>query len=101
MRRIRLAPEYNTTSVWELYDDGGSEDIEPAELPISPGLQRDLTAWSAAWQSTFAPEYPPESSFPSADAEATFRRAGRELARRLADELNGIAEVSYSSMLDD
>jgi hypothetical protein len=38
MRRIRLIPEYGAHPIWEWVEDG-TEDVDPAELPVSPDLR--------------------------------------------------------------
>jgi hypothetical protein len=99
-RQIKLIPEFNSSSLWEMYDDG-SEDISPEDLPISGELQRDLTRWGETYQAIFDEDYPPDSAFPSLEAESDFKREGRELCRRLAAELKDAADVTHSPLLDD
>jgi hypothetical protein len=93
-------PEYRTNPIWEEHDDGVA-DIQPSELPISEDLRTALVEWDAAYQDTYNADYPPDGGFSTAEHRVDFDRHGRELWRRLSDELNGIADVSYFSVTEN
>ena len=99
MRRIRLIPEYGAHPIWEWVEDG-TEDVDPAELPVSPDLRTALMAWDAEFQETFDKADPGASTFQSTAAEEDFERRGRALWWRLSEELRGVADVSYYSVTE-
>jgi hypothetical protein len=90
MDGIRLMADYECFPLWR---DG--RNIDPAELAISGELATALTLWAADFDATLNEEYPPDSGFADEQAEQEFRDRGRELARRLADELGGNMTVDY------
>jgi hypothetical protein len=100
VRSFKLMPEYECSPLWEDVSDG-TRNLDLAEVPISPGLSRALAAWADEFEGTFNGEYPPDSGFPTPDAEADFDRRGRELWRQLASELRGLGRVSYFSVRDN
>jgi hypothetical protein len=100
MRGFKLMPEYECAPVWEDVPDG-TRNVDPAQLPISPELARELNGWADEFEATFNAEYPPDSGFPSPEAEADFDRRGRDLCRRLAAELGDTGRVSYFSVKDN
>lgn len=42
----------------------------------------DLVAWSEEYEAIFDEAYPPESAFPTPEAELAWENRGRDLARR-------------------
>jgi hypothetical protein len=100
MRTIKLMPEYMAFPVWEDFDDG-TADIDPAELPLSPGLKKDLMDWAEEYEATYDDDHPGNSGFGTPEDQMGFDRRGRELWQRLADQLRGVANVSYYSIADE
>lgn len=93
-RRLKVAPEYGAGPLWDGDWDGYREICPmPSTLGLSAALVADLDAWQAEWDATLAP-HPPDSAFPSAEAEAQWRQRGAELADRLRSELGADVEVT-------
>ena len=76
-RTLRLAPEFGC---WPLWDDATGDNLDPADWPLPPDLAARLRAWDDAFQSTFDSAYPPDSRFPSLEAEAAWTAEGEALA---------------------
>lgn len=88
MRKLRLAVEFITEPVWEIFPDGGVDEIDPKELPISDELKRDLCAWAAQLHATYDSNYPTDSHFSTQAEEDEFCEQGPRLWKRLQQELN-------------
>ena len=99
---IKLMPEYGAGSLWvaldggifDVYDIGEITDI----VPMSEGLLDALAAWDQRYQDTLNQEYPPDSAFPTPEDETAFVAEGRELARRLKDEVPAGVTVLYKTL---
>lgn len=87
MRTLRLMADFGSYPVWESFDDGGLDNLDHKDLPISDELKCDLTSWEEHYQGTFNEEYPPDSGFSTETEEQTFYREGRMLWQRLRHEL--------------
>lgn len=95
--KIRVMTDYNCPPVW--YDELVGE-IDPKELPISVGLVGDLWTWAATYDATLNRSDPASSGFETSENEAEFEDTGRALTRRLAQELQGVANVRWWRDLD-
>jgi hypothetical protein len=87
---LRLMPDYMAgTALWA----PGSETypVDPATLPIPPGLAVRITDWARAWDATFCPSDPMASGFASESDRLAFRAEGVALREALASALPGIA----------
>jgi hypothetical protein len=94
-RRIKLMADYFCHPLWH---NGGVDvgDIEPASLPISEDLQRDLDAWARAFDAILDMDDPAnKGGFESPQAVARFVADGAQLAQRLRDELGPGWDVDY------
>ena len=94
-RRIRLMADYFCHPLWR---NGGAEvgDIDPATLPISDGLKRDLDAWARAFDAILDMDDPAnKGGFQSPQARDDFTARGADLARRLRDELGPAWEIEF------
>lgn len=82
---------------WPLWTplDQGPGNLDPASLPLSDQLVRELLLWAARWDAILDMDYPPDSGFASAEEEDRFNADGRALATRLARELGGAYEVTF------
>src|SRR5689334_3984075 len=84
-RTLKLMADYGA---WPLWDSEAPEyNIDPNTLPLSEETKRRLIAWADAYDATLNQEYPPDSAFPSEEAERAFRREGSLLMRQLQSEL--------------
>ncbi|MFC5344152.1 hypothetical protein ACETK8_18575 [Brevundimonas staleyi] len=83
-RTIRLAPEFGC---WPLWDDESGDYLDPAALPLPPALAERIARWDDAYQATLDPDYPPDSRFPDAAAEAVWRAEGEAIFEALTDLL--------------
>ena len=99
MRRINLQPLYDASPLQE-ESGAGTVGVDPADLPLSAPLQKAVVSWGEEYQSTYDEEYPEDSGFLSPVAASDYDRRGRLLWDRLAEELDGVAEVSYHSLTD-
>jgi hypothetical protein len=99
VRALKLMPDYDCFPLWEEIPDG-TRNVDPADLPLDPELRQELLDWADAYDATLDPDYPPDSGFPSPEAEVEFDRQGRDLWRRLVEQLRGAATVSYFSVRD-
>lgn len=96
VRKLRVAPEYGTGSIWD--DDwDGERDIAPslASLGVSPELQADFEAWEQIWQATFVADDPPRSGFATDEDRIAFNVAGEQLTARLRRELGPDTAIRY------
>ena len=98
VRRFELMPDYHCFPLWELFDDDVPDNPDPAELPISVALQEALLDWADAYDATLDDGNPADSGFSSPQAASEFDDRGRDLWRRLAEELRGTAVVTYRSV---
>lgn len=102
MRKLRVAAEYGTGSVWDDDWDGEREICpSPASLGASPELQADFETWERTWEATFDAEYPPDGGFTSDGDRIAFNRVGEELAKRLQGELGPAVLVRFVPMDPD
>lgn len=89
---LELMPDYDC---WPLWRADRIDNVDPADLAISPPLRARLLEWANAYDATLNREDPALSGFASQDAEDAFDRAGRSIARDLQRELVGTATVAY------
>ncbi|MGF1647187.1 MAG: hypothetical protein ACFCVF_09760 [Kineosporiaceae bacterium] len=88
--------EFGAGPLWVSYpSDPFVNPAEAGEVPLSSDLAADLDAWYEEYQATYDPSYPPDSAFPSEEAEQAWVARGEELSRRVAAELPG-ARVHYA-----
>lgn len=78
--------DYGCWPLWELSSEAVG-NIDPDDLPISPQLRHKLLEWARLYDETLKEDYPPDSGFKSPALELAFKQSGRELARRLQEEL--------------
>lgn len=93
-RIIRVDADWECWPTWLLVD-GDLANVAPESLPISAGLARDLNRWADDLDATYDADNPLESGFRTEQEQNAFEERGRELARRLQEELGGTAEVVY------
>jgi hypothetical protein len=94
--RIKIMPDYECAPLWW---DGGNPDKMGEILPKTIGLSDDLCAalwaWAATYDATLIRDDPAKSSFQTDASERAFHAQGRELAKRVAEELGQTATVRY------
>jgi hypothetical protein len=94
-RRIKLMADYFCHPLWR---NGGVDvgDIDPASLPISEDLQRDLNAWARVFDAILDMDDPAnKGGFESPQAVENFVAQGAQLADRLRQELGSDWDVVY------
>lgn len=90
-RTLKLMADYGA---WPLWDSEAPEyNVDPKTLPLSEETKRRLVAWAQVYDATLNQEYPPDSAFPSQEAERAFRREGSLLMQQLRSELGSDYEV--------
>ncbi|GAN00488.1 hypothetical protein U91I_04154 [alpha proteobacterium U9-1i] len=92
---LRLAPEYGCWPIWNPEpNDTHDYNVDPRTLPISAALCEALEAWADEHYATLNQDYPPDSKFPSLEAEQAWRARGGQLLAQLKSELPGVAWTS-------
>ena len=94
-RKIKLMADY---FCHPLGHNGGVDvgDIDPASLPISEGLQRDLDAWARAFDAILDMDDPAnKGGWETPKARDDFAARGAHLAQRLRDELGPDWQIDY------
>ncbi len=81
---------------WTVDASGGTDNRAPRDLGLSDTLSAELIAWSEDYDAIFDEEYPPDSKFPSLQAEQEWTERGRQLATRVSQELGPDIEVRSS-----
>jgi hypothetical protein len=91
---IRVMADYESFPLWRR-DANGTANVDPASLPISADLTRQLEDLAAEYDGTLDRSDPLASGFSDPRAEAAFHARGEELAKRLAGELPADFTVEY------
>ena len=86
MTAIRLRADYQSWPTWRRTGDEAWDNIDPADLPISPGLRADLKAWADLLDRTLNWDDPGGTVWPP-NFWSDFNGRGRALAARLKAEL--------------
>lgn len=94
MRTIKLMADYDSYALW---DEDNIDNLNPDELPISEELKKSIHKWEDHYDSTLNRENPADSGFTSDDELGAFEREGRDLWRRLREELGDGYVVKYFS----
>lgn len=90
---IKLMPDYGC---WPLWHHGGEQigNIDPREIGITPGLADDLERWADVYESHLNWSDPASTAWIK-EEELQFDAEGRQLCRRLAEELGARYSVFY------
>ena len=87
-KKLKLSAEYHCNPVWGDVDDG---DFEYQELRDKLGLDYELIGrlkiWQNIWDATFVEEDPNSSGFNTKQEQIEFNQMGRDLMRRLRQNL--------------
>jgi hypothetical protein len=86
MNTIKIMADYHCFPIWKSID-GGVENINPDDLPISNDLKRDLHNWSEEFDSTLNADDPANSGFLDEISKVAFEKNGLKLTDRLRQEL--------------
>lgn len=95
-------PEYGAGCLWAR--DNEEEpfySIDPGEVGISIALINQLEAFNNIYQDTLNEDYPPDSRFPSKDAESDFEKRGIDIWEKLSLELSPDITIIYHSVVQD
>lgn len=93
--QIMLMADYECFPLWCSIDGGVSENIDPASLAISIGLQQQIDTWDEQYQATYVADNPVVSGFSDATVKASFVEQGYQLIQALQREFlsQGLNEV--------
>ncbi|AOS61036.1 hypothetical protein [Actinoalloteichus hymeniacidonis] len=72
-------------------------DEAAIDLQLSAELVVALTAWDDEYQSIYDRGYPPDSRFPTPEAERAWIEKGKELAARVKTESPVVSSVDYQA----
>lgn len=90
-KTLRLAPEYGCWPIWNPEPNATYDyNVDPRTLPLSAALCDALEAWSDEHYATLNQDYPPDSAFPSPEAEQAWLAHGAGLFARLKSELPSV-----------
>lgn len=78
-----------------LWDAESSDNLDPEDLPLSPGLIARLREWATRFSATWNADDPTRSGFRTREEEARFIRDGGALHEELKRELSGKYWVQY------
>jgi hypothetical protein len=93
---VRVAVEYGAGPLWDgAWTGTGPLALDLKDVPLSDALREQLQTWTEAYWTTLDPDYPPDSHFPAPEAENAWVAEGWLLARQVAVELAGRADVVY------
>ena len=84
--------DYQCHPLW-WSDKEGVGEIDPAQLPISPGVVKSLHEWAETYDATLNADDPLRSGFSDEMALEAFKVRGRFLRSVLEEELKGLFEV--------
>lgn len=93
--RLRLAPEYHCSPLW---DDERGNMLRPGDLALSPELVARIDAWDDEFQATYREDNPLGAVFPSVAAERAWVREGYAIAGDLGREWPGPLNVQISAL---
>lgn len=93
--RLRLAPEYHCSPLW---DDERGNMLLPGDLALSPELVARINAWDDEFQATYLEDNPLGAVFPSVAAERVWVREGYAIAGDLGREWPGPLSVQISAL---
>lgn len=100
IRAVLVRADWKCWPTWTVNESGAVDNPAPADLGLSGGLSTELIAWSEAYDAIFNEDYPPDTAFPSPEAERAWVERGRVLADRMAEELGAGTEVRYEPAFD-
>jgi GTPase Era involved in 16S rRNA processing len=99
---VTLMTDWGTGPLWVGFGDGPDSTYLVDEItevvPISAELLAAIDAWDEQYQSTYNKAQPQDSGILDPAEQAAFNAVGRQLARRLRDELPAEIAVSYVSL---
>jgi hypothetical protein len=99
---IGLQAEWGTGPLWVSERDDFPEPYSADEIAdvisLSEGLRRAIAAWNERFQGIYNDTAPQDSAFDGPDEEAQFVVEGRELARRMREELPSAVVVQYGGL---
>ena len=93
--RLRLAPEYHCSPLW---DDERGNMLLPIDLELSPELVARIEAWNEEFQATYREDNPLGAIFPDVAAERAWVREGYAIAGDLGREWPGPLSVQISAL---
>src|SRR5690554_550026 len=93
--RLRLAPEYHCSPLW---DDERGNMLLAIDLELSPELVARIEAWNEEFQATYREDNPLGAVFPDIAAERAWVREGYAIAGDLGREWPGPLNVQISAL---
>lgn len=92
-KRLSIRTDYGAWPIWDVDDFGY---IDPATLPLSKETVDRLNIWQHTFDATLNQTYPPDSDFPSKEAEKAWIQEGINLWQQVQKELEPHYEVYYN-----
>ncbi|MNV08226.1 hypothetical protein D3C71_986880 [compost metagenome] len=90
--KLKVMADYGCFAIWD--DEFPTGAIDPASLPLTPGLVDDLQQWADTFDSMLNWDDPHENHW-TAEREQAFNAQGRMLTCRVAVELGSGYAVRY------
>lgn len=94
MINLELSAEFRVDPVFRS-DPDEMGPVELSELRIPDSLAHRIRDWDDRFQSSFNPEYPPDSGFKSLDERESHNRDGKRLAEELQSALGNGYSVTF------
>ena len=88
--RLRLAPEWNCSPLWDADTD---KPVSVYRLGLSFELSERIEAWDDTWQATYNEDDPAAGGFQDEAARRTYLLEGRAIVEALRGEWQGELEV--------
>lgn len=92
MIRLKLMADFGCWPLWNVSPKTYGT-VDPESLPISDELKKQLLAWAAAYDEILDEIYPPDSHFKTPAAEVAFKNTGRQLGKKLQEELGNNYQI--------
>ncbi len=74
---------FSSFRCWPTWNHADGDNLDPASLGLPPDLLARLLAWDDRFQAIFNDDYPPDSAFPTPEAEAEWTREGDAIVAAL------------------
>lgn len=92
---LKLMPDYGCYPIWRIEPIDEFDNLDPNDLPIPTELKKDLMDWADRYDAILNQDDPRSSGFKSESEELKFREDGKELHRRLQEELGEEVKITF------
>lgn len=97
---IKIMPDYECSPLW-LIGKGVVENVSTNELNLSEPLRERISIWQKKYDETLNRHNPSVSGFINKSDEEGFEAEGREIWKQMVNELKGMYDVKYFSLMDN